>query len=153
MISSSLKTLSLSLRQTPQPESESLAQVVFDSLVCPSLTSLSVEVKGGYECFWPKKCFHAFIEQPSYRLTTLSIQSVPLSDSTLIDMLRRLPSTHLSLGIVLSPRCSYALCTHFLPLVSPPPLQHLCQSCRVSSLRSMRWTRRNAISMTEHSLA
>ncbi|KAE9399361.1 hypothetical protein BT96DRAFT_1019530 [Gymnopus androsaceus JB14] len=88
-----LETLSLNLSQTSL--SESLAEVAFSSMTCPSLTSLLIEASNnykGYKRIWPKESLHGFISRSSFHLSTLSIKSIPLSDSNLIDLLRRLPS-------------------------------------------------------------
>ncbi|KAE9403760.1 hypothetical protein BT96DRAFT_917328 [Gymnopus androsaceus JB14] len=87
-----LKTLSLTLRQTPQPESESLAEVVFTSMTCPALTSLLIGAQTDYKRLWPEGSLNDFISRSSFHLTTLSIKCIPLSESHLIDLLCRLPS-------------------------------------------------------------
>ncbi|KAE9404490.1 hypothetical protein BT96DRAFT_916836 [Gymnopus androsaceus JB14] len=88
----SVQKLALTLTQTSYPESERLANVVFSSIACPSLTSLVIEGLAGYKHVWPRDAVNGFISRSSFHLTTLSIKFVPLSDSDLIDVLRRLPS-------------------------------------------------------------
>ncbi|KAE9399564.1 hypothetical protein BT96DRAFT_920090, partial [Gymnopus androsaceus JB14] len=90
----SVQKLALTLRQTSHLESERLANVVFASITCPNLTSLFVEGKDGYKDPWPRDMVNGFISRSSFHLTTLSIKFIPLSDSDLIDLLRRLPSLH-----------------------------------------------------------
>ncbi|KAE9386341.1 hypothetical protein BT96DRAFT_1026274 [Gymnopus androsaceus JB14] len=85
-----LETLSLSVSQTSL--SESLAEVVFSSMSCPSLTSLLLEARNEYRRAWPKEALHTFISRSSFHLTTLSIKFIALSDADLIDLLHRLPS-------------------------------------------------------------
>ncbi|KAE9386333.1 hypothetical protein BT96DRAFT_928261 [Gymnopus androsaceus JB14] len=89
-MASVLETLSLSVSQTGL--SESLAEVVFSSMACPSLTSLLLEARNNYQRPWPKKALCAFISRSSFNLTTLSIKFIPLSDADLIDLLHSLPS-------------------------------------------------------------
>jgi len=71
-----------------------LANVVFASITCPALTSLFVEAIYGYQDPWPRDMVNDFISRSSFHLTTLSIKFIPLLDSDLIDLLRRLPSLH-----------------------------------------------------------
>ncbi|KAJ3994444.1 hypothetical protein F5050DRAFT_515951 [Lentinula boryana] len=95
MLASSIQTVSLSVAASTQPESESLVDVIFASTTCPALTSLSIDradLDDAYDRPWPKEIVQDFLSRSSCKLTTLSIKSIPLSDSDLIDTLARLPS-------------------------------------------------------------
>ncbi|KAE9404492.1 hypothetical protein BT96DRAFT_419267 [Gymnopus androsaceus JB14] len=87
-----VEKLTLSLTQTFYAESGGLANVIFASITCPSLTSLFIEGLTGYEDKWPRDAVNDFISRSAFHLTTLSIKFVPLLDSDLIDFLHRLPS-------------------------------------------------------------
>ncbi|KAE9404494.1 hypothetical protein BT96DRAFT_419327 [Gymnopus androsaceus JB14] len=89
-----IEELTLTLRQTSYPDPERLANVIFASITCPSLTSLFIEAddQTGYKHEWPRDAANGFVSRSSFHLTTLSIKSIPLSDSDLIDLLRLLPS-------------------------------------------------------------
>ncbi|KAE9404502.1 hypothetical protein BT96DRAFT_989319 [Gymnopus androsaceus JB14] len=94
-----VRKLTLVLRGTSHPEPERLANVIFASLTCPSLTSLFIEDVGGYKHMWPRDVVNDFISRSSFSLTTLSIMFIPLLDSHLIDLLHRLPSLlHLTIN-------------------------------------------------------
>ncbi|KAE9404447.1 hypothetical protein BT96DRAFT_877618 [Gymnopus androsaceus JB14] len=71
---------------------ESLLDVIFASITCPSLKSLLIEVDNGYKESWNKDELNSFITRSSFHLTTLSIKFIPLSDLDLIDLLCHLPS-------------------------------------------------------------
>ncbi|KAE9384623.1 hypothetical protein BT96DRAFT_1007876 [Gymnopus androsaceus JB14] len=85
-----LKTLSLSLSFFPNQNS--LAEVAFASLTCPSLSSLFIEARNEYNWPWPRQDILGFVSRSSFLLATLSIQFIPLSDLDLIDLLQSLPS-------------------------------------------------------------
>ena len=84
-----VKTLSLELYYSSYAENSS--EVAFSSITCPSLTSLFIEGRNGSACLWPKECLDAFILRSSFHLTTLSMKSIPLSDTNLIDLLYCVP--------------------------------------------------------------
>ncbi|KAF8824533.1 hypothetical protein HHX47_DHR8000163 [Lentinula edodes] len=105
---SSLEKLSLSLNRT-QPDPESLANIVFSSLTCPSLTSLSLEDTSGYGRPFLMENLHTFISRSSFHLATLSIKFISFSDLNLIDLLCCLPSL---LHIILSDPVSVQDCDH-----------------------------------------
>ncbi|KAJ3892663.1 hypothetical protein GG344DRAFT_75715 [Lentinula edodes] len=105
---SSLEKLSLTLNRT-QPDPESLANIVFSSLTCPSLTSLSLEDTSGYGRPFLMENLHTFISRSSFHLATLSIKFISFSDLNLIDLLCCLPSL---LHIILSDPVSVQDCDH-----------------------------------------
>lgn len=79
---------------------DSVADIIFASITCPSLTSLLVD--GGIDAHahaLPKDEVDAFIARSSSHLTTLSLKSVIFSDLNLINLLHRIPSLlHLELN-------------------------------------------------------
>ncbi|KAE9406061.1 hypothetical protein BT96DRAFT_915559 [Gymnopus androsaceus JB14] len=76
-------------------------------MTCPSLTSLLIEASKNYKGIWPEESLHGFITRSSFHLSTLCIKSIPLSDSNLIDLLRRLPSLlHLTIDDSKMPRAA-----------------------------------------------
>ncbi|KAF9065463.1 hypothetical protein BDP27DRAFT_54421 [Rhodocollybia butyracea] len=92
----SVEALSLSVNsQTTHPKSENMMDVVLTSMTLPALTSLSIDrldIADEYQLDWPKETLEGFLCRSSCQLTTLSIKSIPMSDSDLIDLLLRLPS-------------------------------------------------------------
>ncbi|KAE9404488.1 hypothetical protein BT96DRAFT_1016305 [Gymnopus androsaceus JB14] len=97
LIAPVVESLSLRLSQPPTFP-PNITNVVFESLRCPSLTSLLIEATEGYRCTWPRNEVNEFISHSSCHLTTLFIEFVPLSDTNLIDLLHLLPSLlHLTL--------------------------------------------------------
>ncbi|KAF5383904.1 hypothetical protein D9757_007361 [Collybiopsis confluens] len=69
-----------------------LAEVLFSSWTCPSLTSLTIKSGERDERSWPKASFHSFTQRSSFHLTTLALVSVPISDRDFIDALAALPN-------------------------------------------------------------
>ncbi|KAJ4478429.1 hypothetical protein J3R30DRAFT_3890980 [Lentinula aciculospora] len=97
ILAPSVQTLSLSVASQTQTDSQNLVDVIFASMSCPALTSLSIDradVGDGYDRPWPKEIIQDFLFRSSCNLTTLSIKSVPLSDVATICILARLPSLH-----------------------------------------------------------
>ncbi|KAJ3725210.1 hypothetical protein C8R42DRAFT_660860 [Lentinula raphanica] len=95
LLASSIQTMSLSVAASTQQESESLVDVIFSSMTCPNLTSLYIDradIDDSYERIWPRSLIHDFLSRSACKLTTLSIKSIPLADSNIIDILTRLPS-------------------------------------------------------------
>ncbi|KIK57508.1 hypothetical protein GYMLUDRAFT_46083 [Collybiopsis luxurians FD-317 M1] len=133
---SALKTLTLSLCQTSRL---SLAEMAFNSLTCPSLTSLLIEAQSEYVRPWPKATLQGFMERSSFHLTTLSIKCVSIGDSDLIDLLCRLPSLlHLTVD-----NCSFIGNDPLTPLLfrtlhaCPPAGYHTASSTLVPNLISL----------------
>lgn len=138
-IVSSLQTMLLLVVHTTYPDDQSLTEVVFASMPCPSLTSLSLEgpdIEGPYWCPWPKASLHGFISWSSFQLTILSIKYIPLSDLDLIN-LQCLPSL-LSLTI----NDSRSSCTNDTATNPSPITSWLMQSfhafpCTISASSSL----------------
>lgn len=113
---SAIKTLTLFVTQTTS--SESLAEVVFTSITCPSLTSLLLEATDEYKRLWPNEALYGFISRSSCPLTTLSIKSIPLSDSGLINLLQCIPSLlHLTID---DSRLPFSSAAQYKPTIPSP---------------------------------
>ncbi|KAJ4472088.1 hypothetical protein J3R30DRAFT_3523028 [Lentinula aciculospora] len=95
VIAPSVRTLSLSCWSESRMTTPTFLEICLASFTFPSLRSLFIMNRGSryrHDYSWSKNAMNDFISRSSFDLTTLHIESCPITDFELIDLLCQLPS-------------------------------------------------------------